>query len=110
MPEESKRAVALRQACAENRLTDAARLYDLLLADAIDNTSIIWISHRIMSQDDAALETLMELDEQGDVESLSDFLVYAYFDPRPFPNLMAQLETQGVEPREPREIPYRCKL
>jgi hypothetical protein len=35
---------------------------------------------------------------------------YAYFDPRPFPNLMALLESQDVEPREPREIPYRCKL
>ena len=88
----------------------AARLYDRLLVDSVDNASITWISHRIMSQDDVALETLMELDEQGDVESLGDFMVYAYFDARPFPNLMAQLETQGVEPREPREIPYRCKL
>jgi hypothetical protein len=110
LPQESKRAVALRQACAENRLSDAARLYDLLLAGAVDDPSITWISHRIMSQDDAALETLMALDEQGDVESLGDFMSYAYFDARPFPNLMAQLESQGIDPREPREMPYRCKI
>ena len=110
LPEESRRLVALRQACAESRLTDAAHLYDRLLADSVDDPSITWISHRIMSQNDAALETLMDLDEQGDVESLGDFLSYAYFDPRSLPNLMEQLELQGVEPREPREIPYRCKL
>jgi len=110
LPDESKRAVALRQACAENRLTDAARLYDRQLADAADDPSITWISHRIMSQDDAAHETLMDLEEQGDVESLGDFMAYAFFDARLYPSLLAQLETQGIEPREPREIPYRCKL
>ena len=63
-----------------------------------------------MSQDDAAIETLLELDTAGDVVAIGDFVSYAYFDARPFPNLMATLEEQGVEPREPREMPYRCKL
>jgi len=53
---------------------------------------------------------LIELDEREDLASLRDYLAYAYFDARPFPNLMAMLESQGVEPREPREIPYRCRL
>ena len=63
-----------------------------------------------MSKADAAIETLLGLDTAGDVVAMGDFVPYAYFDARPFPNLMAALEEQGVEPREPREMPYRCIL
>lgn len=110
LPEESRQLVALRQACAEGRHSDAARIYDRLNSDFPDDFSIIWISNRIMSQDDLAFETLIKIDESGDVSSMRDYLAYAYFDPRPFPNLMALLESQDVELREPREMPYRCKL
>jgi hypothetical protein len=110
IPETSHLLVGLRQACAENRLVDAARFYDRLTSGSPENVSTIWISHRIMSQDDLAFETLIKIDESGDVLSMRDYLAYAYFDPRPFPNLMAMLETQGANIREPREIPYRCKL
>ena len=110
LPEESRQLVALRQACAEGRHSDAARIYDRLNSDFPDDFSIIWISNRIMSQDDLAFETLIKIDESGDVSSMRDYLAYAYFDPRPFPNLMAMLETQDANIREPREIPYRCKL
>ncbi len=110
IPETSRLLVGLRQACAENRLVDAARFYDRLTSGSPENVSTIWISHRIMSQDDLAFETLIKIDESGDVLSMRDYLAYAYFDPRPFPNLMAMLETQGANIREPREIPYRCKL
>ena len=67
------------------------------------------MANRIMNQNDKAIETFMPLDDNENIGSLSDYLSYAYFDPRPFPNLMAFLETQGVKPREPLEIPYRCK-
>ncbi len=110
LPETTRQLVTLRQACAENRLSDAAQTYDRLIADYPDETSIIWISHRIMNQREKAIETLMEFDESKDLRSLSSFLFYAYFDARSFPNLMAMLESQGVEPREPRDIPYQCKL
>ena len=110
LPDQSRLLVALRQACAENRLTDAARIYDRLNSGFPENISTTWISHRIMGQDELAIETLSQLDEAGDVSSMRDYLAYAYFDPRPFPNLMAMLETQGANIREPREIPYRCKL
>ena len=110
LPEETRSLVDLRQACAENRFSDAARVYDRLLADHGDETSIVWISHRIMNQDEKAIETLLTFDESDDLRSLRNFLSYAYFDARPFPNLMAMLESYGVEPREPRDIPYQCKL
>lgn len=110
LPEQSRLLVKLRQACAENRLSDAAQIYDRLNADYADDTSNRWISYRIMNQDEKAIATLMELDQSEDIRSLSNFLSYAYFDARPFPNLMALLASQGIEPREPRVIPYRCKL
>jgi hypothetical protein len=110
LPEESRQLVALRQACAEGRHSDAARIYDRLNSDFPDDFSIIWISNRIMSQDERAFETLIQIDEMEDLRSMRDYLAYAFFDARPFPNLMALLESQDVEPRAPREIPYRCKL
>jgi TolB-like protein len=110
LPEESRLLVGLRQACAENRLSDASQIYDRINAEYTDDKSIVWIGHRLMSQDEEAIATLMELDKSEDLRSLRNFLSYAYFDARPFPNLMALLESQGVEPREPRDIPYQCKL
>jgi TolB-like protein len=109
LPEESRALITLRQACAEDRLSDAMRIYDRIQMNYPDQRSNIWLSHRIMGNDDDAFETLADLDKREDLSSIGDFLSYAYFDARPFPNLMALLESQGIEPREPREIPYRCK-
>jgi tetratricopeptide (TPR) repeat protein len=110
LPRESVGLIELRQACAENKPNDAARVYDRVQTDFPDDISIIWISHKIMNQHDAALESLIHLDNPEGLDSLADFLSYAYFDARQFPILMAHLESQGIDPREPREIPYRCKL
>jgi hypothetical protein len=63
-----------------------------------------------MQREEEAIETLMPLDEREELGGIGDFLSYAYFDARPYPNLMALLDTEGVEPRNPREIPYRCIL
>jgi TolB-like protein len=109
LPAINRQMVALRQACAENRRNDAARMYDQILSSSPDQISTTWIIHRIMGKDQQAFETLKWLDEKEDLRSIGDFLSYAYFDARPFPNLTALLKAQGVEPREPREIPYRCK-
>ena len=70
---------------------------------------IVWMANLIMDQIDKAVEALMPFDDDGKIGSLSDYLSYAFFDARPFPNLMAFVETQGIELREPLEIPYRCK-
>ena len=109
LPEDSRLAVRLRQACAEDRTTDAMRIYDTIITKHPD-TSTDWISHSIMGQQEKAFDTLADLDDPEDLSELGDFLTYAYFDARLFPNLMAMLEAQGIEPREPREIPYRCKI
>lgn len=109
LPDESRKMVALRQACAENKLSDAKRIYEYLQKNYARDQSIMWISHTIMGQDDAASQTLMALDDSGDLGSLTDYLSYAYFDARPFPNLVTLLESRGIEPRTPKEMPYRCR-
>lgn len=108
LPEDTRYLAALRQACADNDQAEASRIYDRL-TELTDDMSIRWISSSIIGRQDVAYQTLAALDAAGDVTRLSDLLSYAYFDPRPFPNLMALLESQGIQPRVPREIPYRCR-
>jgi len=109
LPKVSRLTVALRQACAENRTSDAMRIYETIITKH-SATSTDWISHNIMGQHERAFDTLVDLDDPEDLSQIGDFLNYAYFDARQFPNLLELLEAQGIEPREPREIPYRCRI
>lgn len=110
LPARNRLMVRLRQACAENRLADATQIYGQIKTSYGDHNSTMWISDRIMGKDQDAFETLKGLDEKEDLSGLGDFLSYAYFDARRFPNLMALLKAQGTVPRQPQEIPYRCKI
>ena len=109
MPEDSRTLASLRQACAEGRLEDAASIFNRIVTEFEDNTSIAYLSHRIMGQNDAAREILRPFEESGDVLVLADFLSYAHFDARDYPSLVRLLQSQGAEPREPRELPYQCR-
>jgi hypothetical protein len=62
-----------------------------------------------MGLDDEAHKMLVPFDENRELEPLMSFVSYHYFDPRQYPNLVELLKAQGVEPREPMEMPYRCK-
>ena len=110
LPESNRLMVRLRQACAENRLTDATRIHDQLKTNYADEIPTMWISNRIMQKEQDAFEVLTGLDKKEDLSGIGDFLIYPYFDARRFPNLMALLEAQGVEPRQPLDIPYRCEI
>lgn len=110
LPRESKLLVTLRQACAENRLEAAARIFDELMSISEGDVSMRWIGNSIFGQDEAATAVLKALDDAGEFATLKDFLSYAYFDAYQFPNLMEHLEAQGITPRQPRTIPYRCKF
>ena len=111
MPESTRAIIHLRQACAEGDINRARRVFEDFNAKfTTDNDmSMRWISHKVMGLDDEAEAMLRPLDENGELERLYDFVSYHYFDPRPFPALMELIRAQGVEPREPLEMPYRCK-
>jgi TolB-like protein len=109
MPERTRTIIRLRQACAEGKLTEAQRVFEKFNTAFGDNLSMRYISHRIMGLDDEAHEMLVPFDENRDLEPLMSFVPYHYFDPRPYPALIELLKAQGIEPREPLEMPYRCK-
>ena len=101
--------VALRQACAENRVADAQRLFTNASEIIVDNPSIAWLGHRILGNDEKALAVLMEYDDMNDMRTMSSFLSYGIFDAGLYPNLMTVLEPQGIDRGEVVELPYQCK-
>ena len=68
-----------------------------------------WISRKIMSMDDEAHALLEPFDANREFKLLTDLVSYHYFDASLYPNLVGFLRAQGIEPREPLEMPYRCK-
>jgi len=109
LPDDSRHLVLLRQACAENRLADADRLYTKAIVQFAGNTSIIWLSHLIMGNEEEAVETLMDYDSKNDMITMAAFLGYGSFDATPYPNLTSLLESQGLERGELVKIPYQCR-
>jgi len=110
MPEDSRFLVSLRQACAENRLDDAMRLHTRGNEQNKGDASITWLGHRIMGNDEEAVGALMPFDDANDMITMTSFLSYGSFDPRPFPNLMAVLAGQGIDRAEVLDLPYQCPL
>ena len=109
LPDDSRYFVLLRQACAENRIADANRLYTKASERFAGDASLSWLSHLIMGNDEQAVESLMEYDSNEDMMTLTSFLSYGSFDSTPFPNLTALLESRGMERGELIKLPYRCR-
>ena len=102
--------VEIRQACAEGRVDDAEAIYANLDATGpgglADNQ---WLFLQTLGRTEEANEAVRYLDEDDGLYALSGFLHYTHFDPRPFPNLMARLEAQGIERPPATKIPFACK-
>lgn len=109
LPEETRTLALLRQACAEGNLREAARVYDIMMAKHSNDLSMNWISKKIFGRDEEARQLLGPYDKNMDLGVLMDFTSYHYFDPTPFPKLLQYLKSQGVEPRKPLEMTYRCR-
>ena len=101
--------IRLRQACAEGTTAEARPALAYVMERHGQDLSMRWISHKIMGLDAEAHAMLAPLDENKDFERLVDFVSYHYFDASQYPNLVELLQSQGVEPREPLEMPYRCR-
>ncbi len=108
MAASAKYLVNLRQSCAERNVAKAERLYERALDEFKNELSVIWLSHTIMDRNDDAVALLTPFDERRDFYMLADFLGYSRFDAGQFPNFLAMLESQGIDPRPPQTIPYRC--
>ncbi len=110
MPDHSRHLASLRQACAEGELAEANRLYASGIEKHADRAVTVYLSHMIMSRAEEAAATLMVLDEPKILQPLASYLIYGFFDPTPFPNLMMVLADQGILPPKVVDIPFRCKI
>jgi TolB-like protein len=108
LQETSRLLVSLRQACAEGKITNANKIHARILEKYPDDTSIMWLAYKIIGDDESAAQMFVEYDEQKDFDRISDYVLYAHFDPRLYPNFMQAVAGQGFEKREVLELPYRC--
>jgi TolB-like protein len=105
--ESSKILAQLRQACAEERKSDALRFH-AEANESSDRLVVIWLAHKIIGEEEKADGVLREYDEQGDLHNLAGLLQLGAFDPTILPNLMARTAGQGIEDREIFDMPFRC--
>ncbi len=108
LPEDTRDLAALRQACAERDFASANRIHARMIEKYPDNFSIMWLSHKIIGDGETAAQMFVEYDERKDFDHISDYIAYAHFDPRPYPNFMQAVAGQGFEQREVLDLPYRC--
>jgi TolB-like protein len=105
--ESNKPLAQLRQACAEERESDA-RQYHTEIIERSDRLVINWLAHKIIGDNSKAESVLREYDERGNFHNLAGLLQYGPFDPTILPNFMARLAGQDIEEREVIEFPFRC--
>ncbi len=108
IPKANIALASIRQACAENRTSDAIRLLNEDLLPEAKYMMEKWLGYKIIGDDASAHAVAMEYDEQGEVLRLASLLHMPWFDPRPYPNLMSRLADQGIEDRKVIDLPYRC--
>lgn len=109
LPQQTRTLAFLRQACADGNREEAERLYKVMMEEYSEDLSMGWISKKIFGRDQEAQQLLEPYDQNKELDVLMDFASYHYFDPTPFPNLVQYLKSQGVEPRKPLEMNYRCR-
>lgn len=109
MPRFAYRLATLRQACAESRLEDAREIYRDALRQDRDNPGRIWLVHSIGGEDELALASLQDFDNEQGLSVLTDRLQYAHFDYRQFPYMLGRIGDNLENRGEPRPLPYRCQ-
>lgn len=100
--------VNLRQACADDDLDAAREIMDALESEYADDT--LWIPYHVTGQLEKVEAVMRPIHDSGQLFALSEFLNYPYFDPYPYPRLMAVLEREGINRPDPIEIPFACSF
>jgi TolB-like protein len=105
-PEQNVNMMLLRQACAEGDLAAAEKYFQLLESDA-DDVGSRFVVNVVYGNPQKAHQLV--IDANLDLQGLSSFLGYPYFDHTKFPALVAVLEPQGISPISIDGPPYTCK-
>ena len=99
--------VRARQACAEGRRAEVEAIYAAL--DQNDSRDVSWGWHisKLLGKEQQATDALQPYATSGVPHMLSSYLIYNSFDPRPFPEIMAVLDREGVTRPPVVEIPIQ---
>jgi TolB-like protein len=100
--------VNAREACAAGDRATAEAILQELENDPEKNLSEIWLMHNMLGNTEQETEVLRPLEQSGVLFQLASLLTYPKFDARPFPELMAVLEREGVERAPPPVPPFKC--
>ncbi len=106
LPRENILLAQLRQRCADGDEAAAAGIVAELERDYPPD--ILWIPYHVTGQLDRVEQLLLPIHDSGQLFALSAILNYPYFDPYPYPKLMAVLQREGVNRPDPIEIPFAC--
>lgn len=96
----------MRQACAEGRRADAARLKGQI--DASGNLNTRWLAAVLDGDARGATALLRPLDREGSLPNLMQYMINPNFDSRQFPVLDARLRSNGVRLAPPAAVPHAC--
>ena len=96
----------MRQACAEGRRADAARLK--VQIDATGNLNTRWLAAVLDGDGRGAMAMLRPLDREGSLPNLMQYMINPNFDSRQFPVLDARLRGNGVRLAPPAVVPHAC--
>lgn len=108
LPRDNLYLAELRQACAEGRTADAARLHARALPQYPDDLSFKWLSYEVLGDKTSADALFVEFDKAGDFGTIYSYLSYPHFDPQQFPAFWQAMTDRGIEQREAQSLPYRC--
>jgi hypothetical protein len=99
-----------RQACAENRPEKVREILDVNYGGGVDANSgnPLWLVYKILGEEDEAVRVLRNFEFDGVPYLMANWLFYPYFDPAPFPALMAVLERENVDRPPTVQLPYAC--
>ena len=100
--------VRAREACAAGDRETAEQILEELQGTTAVDISRLWIAHNMLGNPREEVEVLRSLEESGVAYQLASFLTYTKFDPRPFPELMAILQREGINRPPPTVPPFRC--
>jgi TolB-like protein/Flp pilus assembly protein TadD len=106
----NKKLAAMRQECADGNADAAVRIHEEFVDEYLEGEAILWISYHLLGQREQASQVIHPYDQANQLNALSDYLAYPYFDPRPHSGLMQVLEQQGIDRPPPLEIPFRCDV
>lgn len=96
--------VRLWQACADNNLAEANRVFET----AVPNASSNWVALHTMNRREEAAELLRPLDRDDLLFSLSTYMGFEFFDVAEYPNLQRALEREQIVSPVYRPMPFAC--